>query len=446
MCTVEDIDILFCSTSCKDLSKNNSNKAAASTILDGGDTPGGSVQTFKGLCDLLASKRPDILVFENVVDMEEERDGGNSDLNIVIEKWKALGYESQVVCCNSRLYGIPQNRLRLYIVAVNTHDPKTLDFSERSIDDVFETFQALLKVCERKAACASTFLLPNTDAHVLADLQRLQDEREPDKGYSLEKPMQIAQQHSIAWGSFPPTALLKESRWFNTFSKLAQDSLCFSMAVQPGPIFFRDMRPSFGRTRVSSRGENNEVVASTCMPSQQLMVFDDTTEREPRIVLGRESLFLHGFPMDIIDEFEGTFKENLMMDIAGNMVSPPVMLAITLAIMASVSWTCVADDQGTVAEDAEDVLEENVDVPVPTESEHRQAATIGGAPSTEADDDGLMRGPRGLAVAEENAKEKENNASTCKRRGGLLNHVFAKVLKTDMAPGLAETTAAPGLA
>ena len=108
--------------------------------------------------------------------MEEENECGKSDLDIVIQKWKALGSEAQV------LYGVPQNRLRLYIVAINTHDPKTLDFGVRSIDDVFETFQALLKVCERKAACASTFLLPNTDSHVLADLQRLQDDREPDKG------------------------------------------------------------------------------------------------------------------------------------------------------------------------------------------------------------------------------------------------------------------------
>ena len=50
------------------------------------------------------------------------------------------------------------------------------------------------------------------------------------------------------------------------------------MVHQPGKHLFRDVRPSFGRTRVSSRGDENQVIAGTALPTQMLMVFDDKNE------------------------------------------------------------------------------------------------------------------------------------------------------------------------
>ena len=87
---------------------------------------------------------------------------------------------------------------------------------------------------------------------------------------------------------------------------LQQDALSFSLAVDRGDHFFRDARPSFGRTRVSpSRRAQGIAIAGTCLPNQMLMVFDskDPT-REPRLVLGRESLLLQGFPIDFLKDME----------------------------------------------------------------------------------------------------------------------------------------------
>ena len=151
----------------------------------------------------------------------------------------------------------------------------------------------LLKVCERKAECASNFLLADNHPHVEAELKRLQIEAQErkDVGYNMAKPMDIAKNEKIPWGAFPPSALLASSRWFKTLTIQQKDTLCFSMVHQPGNHFFRDVRPSFGRTRVSSRGDEDQVIASTAVPTQTLMVFDDKNkEREPRFVLGREIL------------------------------------------------------------------------------------------------------------------------------------------------------------
>ena len=62
-CVVQDIHGLWCSTSCRDFSKNNSKKHST-TILGDDDPGGGSVLTFNGLCDLMEMLRPDIVIWK----------------------------------------------------------------------------------------------------------------------------------------------------------------------------------------------------------------------------------------------------------------------------------------------------------------------------------------------------------------------------------------------
>ena len=73
-------------------------------------------------------------------EIEKDREDG-SDLDIVKSRWASLGYELQTCFCSSVAYGLPQGRYRCYIVAVNTRDPKTFTFQNRSINCVFQTFR-----------------------------------------------------------------------------------------------------------------------------------------------------------------------------------------------------------------------------------------------------------------------------------------------------------------
>ena len=424
LCPVGDFDILICSTSCKEFSKMNP-KTFDTTILKSADSAGGSsVQTFIGLCDLLEKYRPDILIWENVEDVGDTKQDGETNLECILQQWGALGYESQVAYCNSRVYGLPQNLHRCYIVAFNVRDPKTITFEDRSIDDVCCTFTSLLQVCQRKAECASTYLLDDGDKHVRHYLKHLQAEaaQREEKGYNMQKHVEIALKAGIKPGSYPPPASLANNKWFQTLTMQQKDTLSFSMVYQQGPHFFRDVRPSFGRTRISSRGDHDEAIAGTVLPSQMLMTFREPApghagDPEPRLILGRENLLLQGFPIDIIENMPGNFKETNFTELAGNMVSTPVFLAMFMTAMASVSWVPQDEALGDACSVGESCVSEDAEDKEEAKEEDDLFATVFGGIGAAEKRDGLLEGPPSL-----------------KRKGGLLHRVYSKVPKTDDAP------------
>ena len=63
-CEAAQHDILFCSSSCKDLSKANINE------VEGLPIPSGSREMF-ALTDAMATYRPDIVFYENVTDLDK---------------------------------------------------------------------------------------------------------------------------------------------------------------------------------------------------------------------------------------------------------------------------------------------------------------------------------------------------------------------------------------
>ena len=154
-CPVRGMDVLIVSTSCKDFSKMNNTKHRF-TILDGPDTPGGSVQHVRALCALMETHRPDIVLYENVVELMEEKEDG-TDLNILLGRWDRMGYETKVVQGQSTVFGVAATRARLYLVAIQTRQPRVLNFGERFPSDVWDTW----KNCCRNAT-VSPNVPPNT--------------------------------------------------------------------------------------------------------------------------------------------------------------------------------------------------------------------------------------------------------------------------------------------
>lgn len=56
-----------------------------------------------------------------------------------------------------------------------------------------------------------------------------------------------------------------------------------------------------------------------------------------RLMLGRESAVLQGFPICLAPNLEST-REALLQDLSGNMMSPPVLLAFVMASLAALLW------------------------------------------------------------------------------------------------------------
>ena len=141
---------------------------------------------------------------------------------------------------------------------------------------------------------------------------------------------------------------------------------------------------------------------------------------------------LQGFPIAVIDDMAGTLrddlKEPLLTDLAGNMVSVPVMLAIAMSTFASVSWAPVeTEDKQKDPSPSPDASDAADGIDGKALSENGDPDAIGVCESnTDAGasiDAGLMSGPPGLA--DETGK---------KRKRGLLRDVFGKVrnVATDM--------------
>ena len=270
-------------------------------------------------------------------------------LSILKEKWATLGYECQVVYADTYLFGLPQHRRRVVIVALNIRDPELLAFSNRDVDTVLRTLRELVSLCHRKAECATKFLLPPDHPCVRAELERATAEatRRDDKGFDVEKNMDTCAKHGIAWGTFGVSnwPFLKESPWYSTLCNRQQHALCFSMKENDDArIMFRAVHKTIGRGQHAGKDTTGIVVLGTEMPNQLMFTF---AVQPPRLVLGRESFWLQGFPIDELEadcfkqvkaHGERVFTESMYQDLAGNMVSTPVMLAAVIATIVAVSW------------------------------------------------------------------------------------------------------------
>ena len=101
-------------------------------------------------------------------------------------------------------------------------------------------------------------------------------------------------------------------------------------------ILLRNVTPTLGQWGAVAAGEDGKLVANYTVG--QTMVFDGL--KEPRLLLGQENLLLQGFPINILPNLPNPkcFSEHLLMDLAGNMCTTTVLLAVTMSIMAAASW------------------------------------------------------------------------------------------------------------
>ena len=113
-------------------------------------------------------------------------------------------------------------------------------------------------------------------------------------------------------------------------------------------------------------------------PKQVVVVFKD--DEVPRLLLGEEMLLLHGFPVSAVSDLVNKTENQVMADLAGNMVSVPIMLILLMSSVACVEWSDVDRVPRFAAEEA-------------IASEDIEAATyaLGLLAKTDDDEDGPRR-------------------------------------------------------
>ena len=175
---------------------------------------------------------------------------------------------------------LPARRRRLYIFLVRVDGNPLLCFQDRSVDSIFTTFGGLLGGCTRTGPCASSILLTDEDAAVLAELRFRQKRRaelsqnQPDKpvaGDWADQHMKMAQSMNVRWGVAPPTELASNP-WFATLTEREKDALPLLQAHLPKTLM-RDLSQSLGRANAATwKPEIGKHIAPTMLPKMNVWV------------------------------------------------------------------------------------------------------------------------------------------------------------------------------
>lgn len=316
-------------------------------------------------------------------------------MDIFMNQLAAHGYEGQSVLTDSSEFGLPARRRRLYIFLVRVDGNPLLCFQDRSVDSIFTTFGGLLGGCTRTGPCASSILLTDEDAAVLAELRFGQKRRaelsqnQPDKpvaGDWADQHMKMAQSMNVRWGVAPPTELASNP-WFATLTEREKDALPLLQAHLPKTLM-RDLSQSLGRANAATwKPEIGKHISPTMLPKMNVWVEPAGHVKKARMLLGREGLLYQGFPaiqfLEVLEDLQKqaqaagqvvgasllpaqpkggpkklkqsttkaaepprardmllTWKpsEALMQDLAGNAMALPVVMTMLQCAFASVSW------------------------------------------------------------------------------------------------------------
>ena len=357
-CPLPQVDLLVLGTSCKDMSRANPCQHKDSAVLSQQVSRGGSAQTFRGMLSYLQSKCPPLVLFENVDAMDDSKGTDMNNMDIFLAETSARGYESQVRMTDAAEFGCSARRRRIYVLLVRTAVNPLLDFTTRPLTAAFATFRALLLGCLRGGPCVTQILFQESSEPVQLELGLRLDKRAKQREKDAEKKqgapappqswveqhMQFAQNHRVRWGQAVP-AKLAANQWYQTLGDREQDALSLLQQCTPY-IVFRDLSQSIVRGNSNTwRQDSSKHVMSTVLPRMVLWC-----EAQNRLVLGREALLMQGFPvqpfLQILAARMETMplaqqwhpSEALMMDLAGNAMALPVVLAMVQCALAALNW------------------------------------------------------------------------------------------------------------
>ena len=217
---------------------------------------------------------------------------------------------------------------------------------------MFQSVERLLLLCQRKCPPALELLLPDGDGVVCRELRRCV--RKQHGNCNRNWVDTHAEQYSAIgarWGEPSPDPRTESSRWFQTLTPFQRSVLLYaqhkdicstrvagSADAASGPVskFMVDVWPNLGRERVSIHHQGVGQI-SPCIVPQQIMWLH-FQDREPRPMLGKESMLFQGWPIEPLD-LPDWVDNKFLQDLAGNGVALPVMLALVMSTLSALTFT-----------------------------------------------------------------------------------------------------------
>lgn len=132
--------------------------------------------------------------------------------------------------------------------------------------------------------------------------------------------------------------------WFSVLTERKKNALLICQA-EKHMVVFRDLSQSIARINSNSWNENTgRHVCPTLLPKMELWI-DNFTESSCRLLIGQEALMLQGFPISVFlealeSDYEGDWRptQSLMLDLAGNAMPLPTVLAMLQAGFCALNW------------------------------------------------------------------------------------------------------------
>ena len=218
------------------------------------------------------------------------------------------------------------------------------NFNTTSIKEVFDKITRLVALCERTAPCASDTLLDESDPAVLAELHRREAQADrPTAGHSVSTAITTFDQAGLVWGDVSVPPRHTQSPWYDKLAVGVKTALVYSLNVNPDALM-RDIGQSLNRLRHSRVIPDPMEPGSvkhrhfSQMPQQQVWI--TLPGCTPRLMIGRESMLIQGFPIMLhgLEDLLHHTSEVTMMSLGGNAMASHVVMPLLQATFASVPW------------------------------------------------------------------------------------------------------------
>ena len=248
------------------------------------------------------------------------------------------GYLSFVVILNSKDYGVPQDRPRIYIGAV------ALEVYQYSHSAALRSLQLMSEAIQHmkipECGKMQDFLLQDDDDMVINELRHWEavKEAQSDKD-SRDTLWQKKHQAEFAkaglrWGHEEAPVEVRNSPWYQALPPRDQDLILFTILTSPDAVSL-DTSQSLGRHRVRKA---SQTTFPTVTPCEKRYMLD-----RQRLRTGYEALSLQAFPWQLCDV---AVDCNTLHSLAGNAWTGTVCMAVVFSMIMYLPWTGRSIDQG----------------------------------------------------------------------------------------------------
>ena len=341
-CKVVGCDCFVYGFSCTSVASINNDRASHKGTLADEDAESATAQTFYGGMGYVKVWRPLFVIMENVLGLAAAGDNDDqalkkkSNLEIACQKYLDIGYDVLSVFLNSKKFALPQDRRRIYIIAVNRQasDWRVSPGNCKLVNHRMHTLLPLLS--SSVVPNLSEFLLANDHPRVLEALEALKlAETTRDWTFDRSKHREHCRQEKVKWPLSVQHTALKQSPWVAAMPPRQVDCVAF-IEAKFGYSVTRvvHVAPSLDRVWTTDDGTCKTIVPVGAIFHMGLA----------RLLLGEELLSMQGFPYSRVPCWT-SFSSSQIAGLAGNAFSGTVIQSMIAAVTSCTTFTTESEDE-----------------------------------------------------------------------------------------------------